>query len=111
MVPSITGQALGDVLSGFAVQQAYGSEEFAVRGCYLDTECLAPRDASVIEATSCIVVVYAVPTDAIDRSRRVIFSNASSPWLVSVAIECFARISAFTATGHIGTNKSYTAST
>lgn len=110
MILYIVSQMLGAVTAGLAVRRAYGSGDFVVRGCYLDTNKIAPLKAYTIELTSCIILMYAILKIAIDRRRNMIFNDALSPWLVGCVIECVALIQTFTTKGYMGTSETYTAS-
>lgn len=106
MVLYLGGQTFGGALAGFAMRTAYGSREFTVGGCYVDTEMVPVKDALVIEFMSCLVLVYVAFGVALDPRQASLFGHAASPWLVGLVLGIVSWGSAFTREGYIGASKS-----
>ncbi|BCR91654.1 aquaporin [Aspergillus chevalieri] len=102
MVLYLGGQTFGGALAGFAMRTAYGSREFTVGGCYVDTELVPVKDALVIEFMSCLVLVYVAFGVALDPRQASLFGHAASPWLVGLVLGIVSWGSAFTREGYIG---------
>lgn len=102
MVLYLAGQTFGGALAGFAMRAAYGSREFTVGGCYVDTSMVPVKDALVIEFMSCLTLVYVAFGVALDPRQARLFGHAASPWLVGIVLGIVSWGSAFTREGYIG---------
>ncbi|PYI10961.1 hypothetical protein BO78DRAFT_304542 [Aspergillus sclerotiicarbonarius CBS 121057] len=82
----LAGQTVGGVLAGLAIQKAYGSTDFVVRGCF-GAEGISTRDAYVVETISYFALVVVMVAVAVDRKSGTMFQDALSPWVVGIATE------------------------
>ncbi|KAF9891068.1 hypothetical protein FE257_005003 [Aspergillus nanangensis] len=80
MILYMAGQTLGGALAGFALNSAYGSRDFTVGGCHVDTEMVAVKDALIIEFMACLILIFLAFGVALDPRQAKIFGHATSPW-------------------------------
>ncbi|PWY74217.1 hypothetical protein BO83DRAFT_408078 [Aspergillus eucalypticola CBS 122712] len=82
----IGGQIIGSALAVWAVHEAYGSTGLNM-GCIINPGGISIRDACVAEMIGSFAIVVAVMYIAAGRKTRGLFGDATSPWMVGIAIE------------------------
>ncbi|GAB1198752.1 hypothetical protein APSETT444_008081 [Aspergillus pseudonomiae] len=98
----MAGQTLGGALAGFAIHTAYGSRDFTVGGCHVDTSLVPVNAALIIEFFACLVLIFLAFGVALDPRQAKIFGHAAGPWLVGVVLGVVCWATAFTRPGYIG---------
>lgn len=101
----MAGQTLGGALAGFAIHTAYGSRDFTVGGCHVDTTLVPVNAALIIEFFACLVLIFLAFGVALDPRQAKIFGHAAGPWLVGVVLGVVCWATAFTRPGYIGASK------
>ncbi|OQD85827.1 hypothetical protein PENANT_c009G02731 [Penicillium antarcticum] len=102
MVLYLAGQTLGGALAGFALHSAYGTREFTVGGCHIDTSMVDPNDGLVIEFFACLIVIFLAFGVALDPRQANVFGHATAPWFVGIVLGVVSWGTAFTREGYIG---------
>ncbi|KAF3384401.1 hypothetical protein F1880_002658 [Penicillium rolfsii] len=102
MVLYIGGQTLGGAVAGFALNSAYGTREFTVGGCHIDTSMVPAKDGLVIEFFACLILIFLAFGVALDPRQAKVFGHATSPWLVGIVLGIVSWGTAFTREGYIG---------
>lgn len=98
----IVGQTFGGALAGFALHTAYGTREFTVGGCHVDTGLVPAKEALVIEFMACLVLIFLAFGVALDPRQAKIFGHAAAPWFVGIALALMSWGTAWTRAGYIG---------
>lgn len=98
----VIGQTAGGALGGLILASAYGSRDFTVGGCSVDTTLVPVEDAFLLEFVYCLCLVFLAFGVALDPRQRGIFGPALSPWLVGLALGLLSWGSAFTRPGYSG---------
>ncbi|PYH98640.1 putative aquaporin [Aspergillus ellipticus CBS 707.79] len=102
MVLYIVGQTFGGALGGFAINTAYGSRDFTVGGCSVNTSVVSVKDALAIEFMGCLILIYVAFGVALDPRQGRLFSHAASPWFIGIILGLVTWASAFTREGYSG---------
>lgn len=102
----ITAQTLGGALAGFALHTAYGTREFTVGGCHVDTGLVPAREALVIEFMACLILIFLAFGVALDPRQARTFGHAAAPWFVGIALALMSWGTAWTREGYIGASTS-----
>lgn len=105
MILYLAGQTLGGALAGFAMHSAYGTREFTVGGCHIDTTMVSAKDGLVIEFFACLILIFLAFGVALDPRQAKVFGHAVSPWLVGVVLGIVTWGTAFTREGYIGASE------
>lgn len=105
MILYLGGQTLGGALAGFALNSAYGTRDFTVGGCHVDTEMVPVKDALVIEFMACLILIFLAFGVALDPRQAKIFGHATSPWFVGIVLGIVTWGTAWTRDGYIGASK------
>ncbi|KAE8374005.1 aquaporin-like protein [Aspergillus bertholletiae] len=98
----LAGQTLGGTLAGFALHTAYGSRDFTVGGCHVDTSLVPVNAAFIIEFFACLVLIFLAFGVALDPRQAKVFGHAAGPWLVGIVLGVVCWATAFTRPGYIG---------
>ena len=102
LVLYLIGQAAGGALAGLILASAYGSRDFTVGGCYVDTTLVPVKDAFLLEFVYCLCLIFLAFGVALDPRQGGVFGPALSPWLVGLALGLLSWGSAFTRAGYSG---------
>ncbi|PLB48635.1 aquaporin-like protein [Aspergillus steynii IBT 23096] len=102
MVLYLVGQTLGGALAGFALNSAYGTRNFTVGGCYIDTGLVPVKDALIIEFMACLILIFLAFGVALDPRQAKVFGHATAPWFVGVVLGVVTWGTAWTRDGYIG---------
>ncbi|KAJ5226981.1 MIP transporter [Penicillium citrinum] len=102
MILYLAGQTLGGALAGFALHSAYGTREFTVGGCHIDTSMVPATDGLVIEFIACLILIFLAFGVALDPRQGKVFGPATGPWFVGVVLGITSWGTAFTREGYIG---------
>lgn len=105
MILYLAGQTLGGALAGFALHSAYGTREFTVGGCHIDTSMVSANDGLVIEFIACLILIFLAFGVALDPRQGKVFGPATGPWFVGVVLGITSWGTAFTREGYIGASK------
>lgn len=106
MILYMAGQTLGGALAGLALNSAYGTREFTVGGCHIDTSMVPAKDGLVIEFVACLILIFLAFGVALDPRQAKVFGPATGPWFVGVVLGIVSWGTAFTREGYIGASKS-----
>ncbi|KAJ5152388.1 hypothetical protein N7492_010683 [Penicillium capsulatum] len=102
MVLYLAGQTLGGAFAGLAMHSAYGSRQFTVGGCHIDTSMVDANSGLVIEFVACLALIFLAFGTALDPRQANVFGHATSPWFVGIALAIVSWGTAFTREGYIG---------
>ncbi|KAJ5820222.1 MIP transporter [Penicillium riverlandense] len=103
MILYIAGQILGGTLAGLMLRTAYGSRNFVVGGCAVDTALVSAQQALVLEFICCLTLIFLAFGIGLDP--RQLHGTTLSPWLVGLALGTISWASAFTRPGYGGACK------
>ncbi|KAJ5973378.1 MIP transporter [Penicillium waksmanii] len=102
MILYLAGQTLGGALAGLLLNSAYGTREFTVGGCHIDTSMVPATDGLVIEFVACLILIFLAFGVALDPRQAKVFGPATGPWFVGVVLGIVSWGTAFTREGYIG---------
>lgn len=102
MILYLAGQTFGGALAGFALHSSYGTREFTVGGCYINTDMVPVKDALIIEFMACLILIFLAFGVALDPRQAKIFGHATSPWFVGIVLGIVTWGTAWTRDGYIG---------
>ncbi|PGH27453.1 hypothetical protein AJ80_00932 [Polytolypa hystricis UAMH7299] len=102
LVLYITAQVAGGSFAGLALKAAYGSGDFIVGGCAMDTKLVPTRDAFVLEFMFCLTLIFLAFGVGLDPRQGGIYGATLSPWLVGIALALLSWCSSFTRPGYYG---------
>ncbi|KAJ5648635.1 hypothetical protein N7490_005007 [Penicillium lividum] len=102
MVIYILGQTLGGALSGFILRSAYGTRDFTVGGCYIDTNIVPLDEAFLLEFTFCLLLIFLSFGVGLDPRQSQVCGPALSPFLVGLVLFGVSWGSAYTRAGYSG---------
>ncbi|KAJ6115083.1 hypothetical protein N7486_000861 [Penicillium sp. IBT 16267x] len=105
LVLYLIGQTAGGALAGLILEAAYGSRDFSVGGCFVDTQLVPVKDAFLLEFIYCLCLVFLAFGVALDPRQAGIFGPALSPWLIGLALGLLSWGSSFTRPGYDGAGK------
>lgn len=98
----LIGQTAGGALAGLILEAAYGSRDFLVGGCFVDTQFVPVKDAFLLEFVYCLCLVFLAFGVALDPRQAGVFGPALSPWLVGLVLGLLSWGSSFTRAGYEG---------
>ncbi|KAE8420232.1 MIP transporter [Aspergillus pseudocaelatus] len=102
MVIYLLGQTLGGALAGFMLQSAYGSRDFTVGGCTVNTRLVPVDEAFLLEFIFCLVLIFLSFGVGLDPRQGSIYGAALSPFLVGMTLGVVSWGSSFTRAGYAG---------
>ncbi|KAK9369801.1 aquaporin TIP4-2 [Lipomyces kononenkoae] len=98
----VTAQVSGATLAGLAVRSAYGSGNYVVGGCDINTMLVPVNEAFVLEYVFTQALLFFAFGTALDPRQTLIYSAALAPWLVGLALGLLSFGSSFTRPGYGG---------
>ncbi|KAE8137839.1 major intrinsic protein-domain-containing protein [Aspergillus pseudotamarii] len=107
MVIYLLGQTLGGALAGFMLQRAYGSKDFTVGGCTVNTRLVPVDEAFLLEFIFCLVLIFLSFGVGLDPRQGSIYGAALSPFLVGMTLGVVSWGSSFTRAGYAGACEKY----
>lgn len=105
MVLYIAGQILGGTLAGLMLRTAYGSRNFVVGGCAVDTALVSAQQALVLEFICCLTLIFLSFGIGLDPRQLQVYGAVLSPWLVGLTLGVISWASAFARPGYGGACK------
>ncbi|GKZ32821.1 hypothetical protein AbraIFM66950_002454 [Aspergillus brasiliensis] len=102
MVLYLAGQILGGALAGWMLQSAFGSGQYSVGGCVIDTALVPVREAFVLEFICCLILIFLSFGVGLDPRQVRVYGAALSPWLVGMVLGVVSLGSAYTREGYGG---------
>ncbi|KKK12989.1 hypothetical protein ARAM_000920, partial [Aspergillus rambellii] len=102
MVIYLASQILGGTLAGWILEAAWGSRNFRVGGCYIDTQLVPVRQAFVLEFICCLILIFLSFGVGLDPRQVQVYGAALSPWLVGLVLGVVSWGSAYTRVGYDG---------
>ncbi|RAH82807.1 MIP transporter [Aspergillus japonicus CBS 114.51] len=98
----LAAQTLGGTLAGLMLRAGYGSRDFAVGGCAVNTSLVPVREAFLLEFVFCLLLVFWSFGVGLDPRQGRLFGAALSPFLVGMALGTVSWASAFSREGFGG---------
>ncbi|KAJ5798164.1 uncharacterized protein N7503_007460 [Penicillium pulvis] len=98
----LVGQTAGGALAGLILEAAYGTRDYLVGGCFVDTQLIPVKDAFLLEFVYCLCLVFLAFGVALDPRQAGVFGPALSPWLVGLVLGLLSWGSSFTRAGYEG---------
>ncbi|CAK41744.1 uncharacterized protein An13g03480 [Aspergillus niger] len=86
MVLYLCGQILGGALAGWILQSAFGSGQYSVGGCVVDTALVPVREAFVLEFICSLTLIFLSFGVGLDPRQVRVYGAALSPWLVGMVL-------------------------
>jgi glycerol uptake facilitator-like aquaporin len=86
MVLYVIGQTAGAALAGLVLKDVYGSSDFAVGGCFIETELVEVRQALVLEFMCTLSLIFIAFGVALNPRQERIYGPALAPWLVGLTL-------------------------
>jgi glycerol uptake facilitator-like aquaporin len=105
MVLYLAGQILGGTLAGLMLRTSFGSRNFVVGGCDIDTSLVPTGEAFVLEFICCLTLLFLSFGVGLDPRQSKVYGTALSPWLVGLSLGVVSWASAFTRLGYGGACK------
>lgn len=105
MVLYLAGQILGGTLAGLMLRTSFGSRNFVVGGCDIDTSLVPTGEAFVLEFICCLTLLFLSFGVGLDPRQSKVYGTALSPWLVGLSLGVVSWASAFTRSGYGGACK------
>ncbi|PIG87644.1 MIP transporter [Aspergillus arachidicola] len=102
MVIYLLGQTLGGTLAGLILRSAYGSRDFTVGGCAVNTRLVPVDEAFLLEFIFCLVLIFLSFGVGLDPRQSSIYGAALSPFLVGMTLGVVSWGSSFTRAGYAG---------
>ncbi|KAK6832500.1 Major intrinsic protein [Aspergillus parasiticus SU-1] len=102
MVIYLLGQTLGGTLAGLILRSAYGSRDFTVGGCAVNTHLVPVDEAFLLEFIFCLVLIFLSFGVGLDPRQSSIYGAALSPFLVGMTLGVVSWGSSFTRAGYAG---------
>lgn len=102
MVLYLIGQMAGAALAGLALKDAYGSSDFAVGGCLIETNLIKVRQALLLEFMCTLTLVFIAFGVALNPRQERVFGPALAPWLVGLTAGLLSWGSAYEKPGYGG---------
>ncbi|KAF5856360.1 hypothetical protein ETB97_007492 [Aspergillus alliaceus] len=102
MVIYVLGQTLGGALAGFMLRSAYGSKDFTVGGCSVDTRIVPVDEGFLLEFIFSLVLIFLSFGVGLDPRQGSIYGAALSPFLVGMTLGVLSWGSSFTRSGYAG---------
>ncbi|KAG2421206.1 hypothetical protein HFD88_000822 [Aspergillus terreus] len=100
-------QILGGALAGWMLESAFGSDEYLVGGCTIDTNLVPVREAFVLEFICCLTLIFLSFGVGLDPRQVQVYGAALSPWLVGMVLGVVSWGSAYTRKGYAGACKTF----
>ncbi|KAB8220220.1 major intrinsic protein-domain-containing protein [Aspergillus novoparasiticus] len=105
MVIYLLGQTLGGTLAGLILRSAYGSRDFTVGGCAVNTRLVPVDEAFLLEFIFCLVLIFLSFGVGLDPRQSSIYGAALSPFLVGMTLGVVSWGSSFTRAGYAAGRK------
>ena len=102
MVLYVASQTAGATLAGLMLRASYGSRQFDVGGCGINTSLVPHGEAFSIEFTCSLILLFIAFGVGLDPRQRQIFGPALAPALVGLALGVVSFGSAFQKPGYEG---------
>ena len=102
MVLYVAHQTLGATLAGLMLRASYGSRDFDVGGCSIDTRVVSVGEAFSIEFMSNVTLLFLAFGVGLDPRQRQIFGPALAPALVGLSLGVLTFGTAITRPGYGG---------
>ncbi|KNG84714.1 MIP transporter [Aspergillus nomiae NRRL 13137] len=102
MVIYLLGQTLGGALAGFMLRSAYGSRDFTVGGCSVNTSLVPVDEAFLLEFIFSLVLIFLSFGVGLDPRQGSIYGAALSPFLVGMTLGVLSWGSSFSRAGYAG---------
>ncbi|KAJ5984644.1 MIP transporter [Penicillium waksmanii] len=102
MVLYLAGQIIGGTLAGLMLRTSFGSRNFVVGGCDIDTSLVPTGEAFVLEFICCLTLLFLSFGVGLDPRQSKVYGTALSPWLVGLSLGVVSWASAFTRLGYGG---------
>lgn len=102
MVLYLIGQMAGAALAGLVLKDVYGSSDFAVGGCLIETNLVKVRQAFVLEFMCTLTLIFIAFGVALNPRQERIFGPALAPWLVGLTLGLLSWSSAYEKPGYAG---------
>ncbi|KAJ5666337.1 MIP transporter [Penicillium maclennaniae] len=102
MVIYIFSQTAGGTLAGLMLRAGYGTSDFTVGGCFVDTNLVPVDEAFLLEFIFCLLLIFLSFGVGLDPRQGTIYGPALSPFLVGMVLFGVSWSSAFTRAGFAG---------
>ncbi|EEA23258.1 hypothetical protein TMatcc_002116 [Talaromyces marneffei ATCC 18224] len=102
MVLYLIGQTAGGALAGLVLKDVYGSSDFAVGGCLVETNLVEVRQALVLEFMCTLILIFLAFGVALNPRQERIYGPALAPWLVGLALGLLSWGSGYEKPGYAG---------
>ena len=86
MIMYLICQLAGSTLAGLLVRASYGSRNFAVGGCTIDTSLVPTREAFTMEFMATLILIFLSFGVALDPRQAGVFGPALAPCLVGLVL-------------------------
>jgi hypothetical protein len=98
----VVAQVSGATLAGLALKTAYGSTNFQVGGCTIDTSLVPVNQAFVLEFMFTLTLIFLAFGVGLDPRQASILGGRLAPWLVGIVLGVLSFGSSFTRPGYGG---------
>ena len=102
MVLYITFQTLGAVIAGLLMRSTYGTRDFLVGGCSVDTSLIPTRDIFALEFMADFTLIFLAFGVGLDPRQKDTFGPALGPILVGLVLGVLSFGTAIVRTGYGG---------
>jgi glycerol uptake facilitator-like aquaporin len=102
MVLYVGSQTAGGTLAGLLVRTSYGTRDFKVGGCWLDSDIVPVADAFVIEFVGCTLLLFFAFGVGLDPRQRQMIGPTLAPFLVGMALGTLTFSTSFSRYGYGG---------
>jgi glycerol uptake facilitator-like aquaporin len=82
----VTFQTAGAALGGLLLRVGYGSRDFKVGGCWIDTDIVPVSDAFAIEFMACLIMLFFAFGVGLDPRQRQSIGPTLAPFLVGLTL-------------------------
>lgn len=105
MVLYLIGQTGGGALAGLVLNNVYGSSNFIVGGCFIETNLFGVRQGLLMEFMCTLTLVFFSFGVALNPRQERIFGPALAPWLVGLTLGLLSWSSSFEKPGYAGASE------
>jgi hypothetical protein len=106
LVLYVAAQALGGAVAGLILRAAFGTRDFMVGGCIIDTTKVPSSDAFLLEFMFTLTLIFLSFGVGLDPRQASAIGSTLSPWLVGLVLGTTSFGSAFTRSGYHGACRS-----
>ncbi|EED14795.1 aquaporin transporter, putative [Talaromyces stipitatus ATCC 10500] len=98
----LMGQTGGGALAGLVLHNLFGSSNFVVGGCFIETNLVEVRQALLLEFMCTLTLVFIAFGVALNPRQERIFGPALAPWLVGLTLGLLSWSSSYEKPGYAG---------